>query len=135
MIRRCAQGERIVGHTRQAADTARISVDLPALGSPSSPTSAMTFISKFSIRFSPGRPDPNWRGARLVLLLNLRVAHAALAALGHLQRLARDLQIAAAARRSRNPSRVVPTGTSTYRSSPLRPVQSLPEPPSPFFAL
>ena len=41
-------------------------VDLPALGRPTRPTSAMIFSSSEIQRSSPGSPGSNWRGARLV---------------------------------------------------------------------
>ena len=54
----------------------------------------MTFISKFSVRFSPGRPGPNWRGARLVLDLKRVLPQPPLPPSRHLQLLARGLQVA-----------------------------------------
>src|SRR5258706_514881 len=48
-------------------------VDLPALGRPSSPTSASTRSSSASSRLSPGSPRVNCRGARLVLDLKCRL--------------------------------------------------------------
>jgi hypothetical protein len=54
---RVQRGERIVGDLRPRVDTAAISVDLPALGMPSRPTSASTLSSSFSFallaRLSP----------------------------------------------------------------------------------
>src|SRR2546421_34884 len=41
-------------------------LDLPALGRPSSPTSASTRNSSASLRLSPGSPRVNCRGARPV---------------------------------------------------------------------
>src|SRR5690606_6819028 len=117
----------------RAADTARINVDLPALGKPSRPTSAITFISKRSVRFSPGRPGPYWRGARLVLDLKRVLPKPPLPPCA-------TFSVCPAVFRSPSSSPVssstivVPTGTSTKRSSPPRPVQSLPEPPSPLRA-
>ena len=46
-----------------------MSVDLPALGIPNSPTSASTLSSSLSSFFSPGQPGVFWRGARLMALL------------------------------------------------------------------
>ena len=48
-------------------------VDLPALGSPSRPTSASTLQLQASSRLSPGSPGVHWRGARLVLDLKCRL--------------------------------------------------------------
>ena len=50
-----------------------MNVDLPALGMPSSPTSASTRSSSCSVRCSPSSPGVNWRGARLVLDLKWRL--------------------------------------------------------------
>jgi len=59
----------------RAAETARISVDLPALGRPRRPTSAISFSSSSRDRLSPGSPGPNCRGERLVLDLNRVLPH------------------------------------------------------------
>jgi hypothetical protein len=59
----------------RAADTARIKVDLPAFGKPSNPTSAISFSSSMSSRFSPGSPRPDLRGVRLVLDLKRVLPH------------------------------------------------------------
>ena len=44
-------------------------VDLPALGRPTSPTSASSFSRSQTYISSPGQPVPCWRGARLVEVL------------------------------------------------------------------
>ena len=59
-----------------------MSVDLPAFGNPTSPTSASSFRCSRRSRSSPGSPGWVRRGARLVELDELRVAPAAVAALG-----------------------------------------------------
>src|SRR6056297_243824 len=112
---------------------ARISVDLPALGRPSSPTSASSFSSSFRCRASPGVPLVVLRGARLVELLK-RV----------LPRPPRppSATFSRAPSSARSPSTspvstsatMVPTGTLTVRSSPERPVLFRPAPPSPLSA-
>src|SRR3546814_20605268 len=48
---------------------ALIKVDFPALGRPTSPTSASSFSRSHTHISSPGQPMPCWRGARLVLVL------------------------------------------------------------------
>jgi len=58
--------ERIVGDLRCACDSRDRSVDLPALGSPMRPASAITFNSRTSQRSSPGSPGSASRGVRLV---------------------------------------------------------------------
>jgi hypothetical protein len=75
-------GEGIVGDLGPAEETARMKVDLPALGRPSRPTSASTFSSSLQVA-------PLARRARRALLgravgagLEVDVAEAALAALG-----------------------------------------------------
>src|SRR3546814_7432934 len=45
-------------------------VDLPALGSPTSPASASSFSRSHTHISSPGQPGPCWRGARLVEVLS-----------------------------------------------------------------
>jgi len=64
-------GERVVCNLGRAAETARMKVDFPALGSPSNPISASTFSSSLSVRCSPGSPGVAFRGVRLVLDLKL----------------------------------------------------------------
>ena len=44
-------------------------VDVPALGSPTSPASASSFKRSQTHASSPGQPGPCWRGARLVEVL------------------------------------------------------------------
>src|SRR3990170_4129984 len=51
-----------------AAETRETSVDLPALGNPTTPTSARSLSSRWSQRSSPGRPRSARRGARFVAL-------------------------------------------------------------------
>ena len=53
----------------RAAETRDRNVDLPALGMPISPTSAISFSLRMMIFSSPGWPGLAWRGAWLVELL------------------------------------------------------------------
>ena len=62
--------ERIVGDLGPGADRRLSRVLLPAFGLPTSPTSAITFSSRISVRLSPSPPGVNWRGARFVADLN-----------------------------------------------------------------
>ena len=81
---RVQRGERVVGDLRaRAAETRLISVDLPALGRPSRPTSASTRSSRVSSRRSPGVPSVVRRGARLVELLKRVFAESVEAATCH----------------------------------------------------
>ncbi len=110
-----------------------MNVLLPALGMPSSPTSASTFSSRCSLRFSPSPPGVHWRGARLMLDLKCRLPspplppRATTACWSCAARSARRSPVSASVT-------TVPTGTrSTMSGAPL-PYWSAPRPFSPRFA-
>src|SRR6185436_5391875 len=53
---RLERRKRIIGDLGRAAESREMSVDLPALGNPTRPTSASSFSSSRSRRSWPGRP-------------------------------------------------------------------------------
>jgi hypothetical protein len=113
-------GEGIVGDLGRAAETARMKVDLPALGKPSRPTSASTFSSSLSSRRSPSRPASICRGARLVLDLKWRLPRPPDTALGDQGTLAVSIEVG-----DDSPVSIsvmtVPTGMRSSMSSPPLP--------------
>ncbi len=96
-------------------------MDLPAFGSPSRPTSAITFSSSFRVRRSPGEPGPELARRAVHAALEARVAPAALAALGHLESLTRFTRSPSCSWVSAS-NTMVPTGHRDDISSPPRPV-------------
>ena len=63
------RGEGIVGDLGPRVEVAARNVDLPALGRPTRPMSAISFSRSQTQRSSPGQPLSARRGARLVELL------------------------------------------------------------------
>src|SRR5690606_39200671 len=113
---------------------ARSRVDLPALGSPSRPTSASTRSSGLSRRSSPGRPSVVRRGAWLVLLLKRafpappRPPRAITSGPSTVDMSAMTSPVSAS-------DTIVPAGKVIRQSSPLRPLLLRPAPEAPLPAL
>ena len=122
------------GFPTLAEDIAAISVDFPALGMPSKPTSARTLSSSDKCRASPWVPLVVFRGALFTLLLKRVLPNPPLPPSATIWRWPGSV-------RSQINSPVstswttVPQGMCTSRSSPDLPVLLRPDPPCPPSAL
>jgi hypothetical protein len=113
--------ERVVGDLWRAADRRETSVDLPAFGNPTTPTSARRRSSRRSVRSSPASPGSARRGARFVEVAKRALPRTAPAAARHLE----ALPLAVRSPRSTPACGswiVVPTGTRRTRSVAARAV-------------
>src|SRR6266571_4468315 len=121
-------------HAQAAAQMREISVDLPALGYPTRPTSASSFSSSRSVRSSPGRPSSCSRGAWWVDVLNCALPRPPRPPRAITRRSSGWEKSCTFSPESASYT-MVPTGTLSRTSSPSRPVLFDPSPCRPRWAL
>jgi len=111
-----------------------ISVDLPALGRPTSPTSARSLSSSLSLSSIPGIPGWECLGARLVEVANLLLPLPPLPPLARINSSSIFVKSAIISLVSMSET-MVPGGRIMVQSEPFLPCFCLPRPGAPFFAL
>ena len=107
-------------------------VDFPAFGNPTSPTSASNFSSISASNSSPGSPTSAIIGACLVELLKCALPKPPSPPFAMM---ASSPSRVKSAKISPLRFTIVPIGTSTIKSLPLRPAERVPEPFLPFSAV